>query len=125
MEELERLFPEISKMNKQEGAYLNLFEAIEKSVPRIANQKVGVFNPFNLSLAGGAGYATGSPLVAIGALGAYLTLKDPVVQSYLAIALKKSGDVGRKAISQVPSQTGQALFQAGKIEDEANKWNVP
>ena len=71
MAELERLFPEIKSMNKKEGAYLNLYNAIEKSVPRIAGQKFGVFNPFNLTVGGSAGYATGSVPAAVGALTAF------------------------------------------------------
>jgi len=116
MQELENLFPEIKNMNKQESSYLNLFKAIEKSVPRIANQKYGLFNPFNLTIAGSVGYGTGSVPAAIGALGAFLVIKNPVVQSHLAIALNKAKIAG-KITEVIPPGSTKALFQAGRAEE--------
>ena len=117
MQELERLFPEIKKLNKKEGEYLNLYNAIEKAVPRLANQKIGVFNPFNLTIGGSVGYATNSAAAAVGALTAFLTLKDPTVQARLAILLNQTGRTTGKVLRQIPSSTGNALFQAGRQDD--------
>jgi len=120
MIELEQLYPEIKNLNKTESEYLNLFKAIEKSVPRIANQKYGIFNPFNLTVGGSIGYATNSVPAGLGALGTFLIIKNPVVQSRIAIALKKAGKAGAVA-KQVPTSTGKVLYESQRVNQNTGE----
>lgn len=89
---LEKLFPEIKNLNKQEGALIELRKQLEKSASRISNRDLlGIGVPIK----GGAGGAVaGTPGMAFGA--AIGLLDTPQVKAKLAIVanrLKKKGVV--------------------------------
>jgi len=114
-EALEDIFPEIKQLNKNESAYIELIEALEKPVSRI---KVGdVMGLGAMSKMGAGGVAAGPIGAGLGAMAA--VYNSPSVKSKLAIAankLKKQGIQINPWLEEVRLGTVGAVRAEGQEE---------
>lgn len=113
-EELDNAFPELSNLNSQEGALLDLQPVLERAVRRIDNhQLLGIGTP--LAAAGAKAVTSSAPAAA--AIGAMkLVLDNPIVKSKLAFALAKASKGSLSfpgAMGRVQAYTN-ALGEAGR-----------
>lgn len=122
-EELEVQFPEIKKLNSQEGKYIELDSVLERAVNRIGNhQTIGLGTP----MATGAGGAIGGGPGAVAAFTIKQVLDNPAVKSKLAIALNsvskgKMGLPGAHArIAGYSSALGAAASSGGGSDGPTN-----
>lgn len=114
--ELEKLFPEISKLNKQEGALLNLNTSISRAVERISQQRLVSWR--DLTIGTSVGFATDSPAAGASALVAMMILSDAKVQSHIAILLNKAKTTKYVNIKAPLTNTRLGAFQAGRFKSE-------
>lgn len=120
-ESIEKIFPEIKQLNKNEGALIALIKELEKSASRISNRDLlGIGVPIK----GGAGGAFGGLPGAIVGVGIGL-FDTPQVKAKLAIvlnSLKKKGVVLSKDsllakfLDIAPGGGVATLRQSGKLE---------
>jgi hypothetical protein len=125
-ESLEKLFPEIKQLNRNEGSLLALRKELEKSASRISNRDLlGIGIPIK----GGAGGAIGGMPGLLG--GAALGLFDtPAVKAKLAIvlnSLKKKGVVlaedslMKQMLEMAPGGGAITARQAGRLEEQTEE----
>lgn len=109
---LEEVIPEIKSLNKTDGDLIELYEALDRPVSRIANRDIiGIGTPMKGTTGGVVG---GAPGMAAGiAMGIF---DMPTVKSKLAIVLNKLKKKG-VTLSPMGSSFRSALYEAGKAEN--------
>ncbi len=116
-EELAKKYPELSKLNAEDSALIELNKSIEKAVGRIGNQNiVGLGTPL---VGAAAGAVTKSPELGVLAAISKAILDDPTYKSAIGIALHRAR---KRAFTTQLSKTqkiGQAAFQGGRIKNNA------
>lgn len=85
---LEEVIPEIKQLNKKDGDYISLMQALDRPVSRISNRDIlGIGTPIKAGAGTAAGSAMGMPYLGT-AIGFGMGIMDhPLVKARLAIAL--------------------------------------
>ena len=117
---LEELVPEIKRLNTNEGALIELSEALEKVANRISNREVvslgmpvktGVGGYLGYRMAGEAGGTIGSTI------GFFMSVFDvPQVKAKFALVLNRLREKGIK-IRPTPAAIRLGLYQAGRTQE--------
>jgi hypothetical protein len=102
MDELEKLYPEIRKLNKESGAMRGLRQSVEQSVKRLENNNVISLSDWIVMTGGGA--AAGVPGGA-GAVALKKIMSSPKVKAATSFALKKAGKIKIPEVA-IPAQIG-------------------
>lgn len=113
-ESLEEIIPEIKQLNKQDGDYIALMEAVERKANRISNNE-GIFGSLGVPVNVGAGAAMG------GEAGAMLGLingiyNKPQMKARLAIIVNKLQKRGVK-INKTGLGVRLGLINIGRLSD--------
>ncbi len=116
-EELAKKYPELSKLNAEDSALIELNKSIEKAVGRIGNQNiVGLGTPL---VGAAAGAVTKSPELGVLAAISKAILDDPTYKSAIGIALHRARKAAFTTQLSKTQKIGQAAFQGGRIKNNA------
>ena len=115
-ENVARIYPELHDLNTQDGAMINLNDALERYVARHGNTAPGLLmkGVFSLSGAGGGAMLAGHPGALAGAMltGGLMALDDPGIRSAVAIALKtRAAQMAAKGLAEAPAIAGRTQIQ--------------
>ena len=125
---LEDIIPEIKQLNKNEGALIELWNALESKANRITNRDlIGIGMPVKMGTGAGVGYMfAGETGGKIGTkLGFLLGVFDtPQVKSKIALVLSKLKEKGIR-VKPSTAMIKLGLYQLGKGQEENEIQNIP
>ena len=99
-EMLESIAPEIKRLNKNEGALIDLWEAVERKANRVSNRDlIGIGLPLKTGAGAGVGYMIGGEVGGsiAGSIGLILGIIDsPQIKAKLALTMARVKEAGIK-----------------------------
>lgn len=123
-ESLEKIIPEIKQLNKNEGALIELWDAVESKANRITNRDfISIGLPIKMGAGGAIGYMVGKEAGAsIGTAGGFVlgVYDTPQVKAKLALVLSKLKRDGIK-VRQTALGARLGLYQYGKERDSYHR----
>lgn len=123
---LENLIPEIKQLNKEEGALIELWDALESKANRITNRDlIGIGIPVKMGTGAGVGYMFGGEVGgAVGSqIGLALGIFDvPQVKSKLALVVNRLREDGIN-ISNWRTLSRLGLVQMERVRENWSGWS--